>query len=567
VGVFSIRVRFWEQALQNGSTCTTLAGLGVPTADILLTNIPGATVTGTLTCFYLDVDLTGVSEFCMRGDADGTFNNADAWQDGFGYGLSILGQTGTTNATVGGFFVAGKAAGTGSCPVGQGTYYNTPPGPTPYTAWTGLDNDLPFYRDGQGGQTTGCFIFGGGTAGDAGYHMAVVADLAACALCPGAGPDGDGDGTPDLCDGCPTDPAKNDPGQCGCFNPDTDTDGDLTADCVDGCPTDSTKIAPGQCGCGFPDTDTDGDLTADCIDGCPNDPNKIAPGVCGCGIADIDSDGDSTLDCNDGCPNDPAKIAPGVCGCGFADVDSDGDGPLDCLDNCPTVSNPGQADGDGDSVGDSCDNCVGISNPTQGDCDNDSIGDACAIAGGAPDCNLNGIPDTCDIAGGGSDLNANGIPDECEQNGGTPYCFGSSGCPCGNNSNPAQNAGCKNSTGLGAKLTGIGSTSVSLDGLQLTATNMTGLISVFFQGTGVVSFTYGDGHRCMGGQLLRVGKKPISAGSATYPVGADPLISVSGNVPPAGNVVRYYQTVYRNNGGPCGSGFNITNGVSVVWSP
>src|SRR6185369_10581115 len=47
-----------------------------------------------------------------------------------------------------------------------------------------------------------------------------------------------------------------------------------------------------------------------------------------------------------------------------------------------------------------------------------------------------------------------------------------------------------NSSGLGGKLVGNGTTSVSLDGLQLTATNMTGLVAVFFQGTGVVSFTF-----------------------------------------------------------------------------
>jgi hypothetical protein len=59
---------------------------------------------------------------------------------------------------------------------------------------------------------------------------------------------------------------------------------------------------------------------------------------------------------------------------------------------------------------------------------------------------------------------------------------------------PGAERGCKNSTGLGGKLTSSGTASVSLDNLQLTATNMTGLISVFFQGTGVVSFNYGDGH-------------------------------------------------------------------------
>ena len=55
----------------------------------------------------------------------------------------------------------------------------------------------------------------------------------------------------------------------------TDTDGDGTCDLTDGCPNDPNKIAPGQCGCGVADTDFDNDGTADCNDGCPDDPDKI----------------------------------------------------------------------------------------------------------------------------------------------------------------------------------------------------------------------------------------------------------------------------------------------------
>jgi hypothetical protein len=84
-----------------------------------------------------------------------------------------------------------------------------------------------------------------------------------------------------------------------------DTDGDGTADCNDGCPDDPDKIDPGQCGCGVADTDTDGDGTADCNDGCPDDPDKIDPGQCGCGVADTDTDGDGIADCvDDACPAD-----------------------------------------------------------------------------------------------------------------------------------------------------------------------------------------------------------------------------------------------------------------------
>ena len=154
--------------------------------------------------------------------------------------------------------------------------------------------------------------------------------------------DGDADGTPDCADGCPTDPDKADPGQCGCFNPETDSDGDATADCVDGCPTDA---------------------------------NKTEPGLCGCGVSDADSDSDGTVDCFDLCPNDPAKIVPGACGCGAPDTDADDDDIADCIDSCPGVF--GQ-------VGSACDD----GNPTS---INDVLTETCECLGTPIVCEENGV--------------------------------------------------------------------------------------------------------------------------------------------------------------------------------
>lgn len=77
--------------------------------------------------------------------------------------------------------------------------------------------------------------------------------------------DGDGDGTPDPLDGCPNDPNKVTPGQCGCFLPETDSDLDGTPNCIDGCPADQNKTSPGACGCGTPEGSclVRGDLNAD----------------------------------------------------------------------------------------------------------------------------------------------------------------------------------------------------------------------------------------------------------------------------------------------------------------
>ncbi|MEC8320951.1 MAG: right-handed parallel beta-helix repeat-containing protein, partial [Planctomycetota bacterium] len=59
----------------------------------------------------------------------------------------------------------------------------------------------------------------------------------ACEVTDGSVLDSDDDGVIDDCDGCPDDPAKTDPGVCGCGTPETgDSDGDGILDCVDPCP-------------------------------------------------------------------------------------------------------------------------------------------------------------------------------------------------------------------------------------------------------------------------------------------------------------------------------------------
>ncbi|MBF0107269.1 MAG: hypothetical protein HQM16_18315, partial [Deltaproteobacteria bacterium] len=136
-------------------------------------------------------------------------------------------------------------------------------------------------------------------------------------------------GVLDLCDGI-----NNDCDTLTDENATTNTDGDSKPDCQDGCPTDPLKIIPGQCGCGIPDTDNDGDGIADCNDECDTDPGKTTPGLCGCGVPDTDSDTDGILDCNDGCPEDKDKQEPGMCGCGVSDLDQDGDGFTACQGDC-----------------------------------------------------------------------------------------------------------------------------------------------------------------------------------------------------------------------------------------
>jgi hypothetical protein len=52
---------------------------------------------------------------------------------------------------------------------------------------------------------------------------------------------------------------------------------------IDRCPSDPAKTQPGVCGCGIPDDDLDGDLTADCVEACPDNAARTEPaGACGC---------------------------------------------------------------------------------------------------------------------------------------------------------------------------------------------------------------------------------------------------------------------------------------------
>jgi hypothetical protein len=90
--------------------------------------------------------------------------------------------------------------------------------------------------------------------------------------------------------------------------------------------------------------------------------------------------------------------------------------------------------------------------------------------------------------------------------------------------------------------------------------------ALYFQGTTQIAAAFGDGLRCAGGTVVRLGTKTNVAGTSTYPVAGDLSVSVRGAVTVPG--VRNYQAWYRNAAVFCSvSTFNLTNGYSVTWAP
>jgi len=152
----------------------------------------------------------------------------------------------------------------------------------------------------------------------------------------------------------------------------------------------------------------------------------------------------------------------------------------------------------------------------------------------------------------------------------TLICFGdgtSGNCPCNNQSILGNNEGCLHNGGVGGKLVASGGTSITCDSLQLCASQMLGANCIFLQGS-TVPFgpaNFGDGLRCIGGTLRRLGVTPISGGGACLGLAGSVPIHVLGQVGP-GTVG--YQTYYRDPSGFCTSlTYNITNGVQVTWAP
>jgi len=142
--------------------------------------------------------------------------------------------------------------------------------------------------------------------------------------------------------------------------------------------------------------------------------------------------------------------------------------------------------------------------------------------------------------------------------------------PC---SNSDAHGGCVNSTGRGAVLQACGSGSVTADDLVIEARQLPpGTSCLLFMGGGQSFSPFGDGIRVAssgGVGLFRFGIRQADAQGAM--IRGPGLVTQSQTFPMSGRISagQYwnFQAWYRNPAGPCGSGFNLTNGLQVLFSP
>lgn len=167
-----------------------------------------------------------------------------------------------------------------------------------------------------------------------------------------------------------------------------------------------------------------------------------------------------------------------------------------------------------------------------------------------------------------------------EMSPGTPFCAAdgqdpqvTTACPCGNAGSAGR--GCENSSSTGgARLASSGT--LHPDTLVLRSEGeLAGSLSILLQGNAAIAtgVPFGDGVRCVGGLLVRIGATHAVGGSATWPQTGDPSISARSAAlgdPIAPGSTRWYQAYYRDPvlafcPAPPGNSFNASSGLVITW--
>jgi len=144
------------------------------------------------------------------------------------------------------------------------------------------------------------------------------------------------------------------------------------------------------------------------------------------------------------------------------------------------------------------------------------------------------------------------------------------GCPCGNDD---PDAGCANSTGLGALLAAAGTPSIAADDLVLAAIGMPShRVAMLVLGSGAQMLPFRSGLLCVGGE--------VRSGRRHHPTGPSGTVSLTGVVgilahAPVGLQVQpgetwSFQVWYRDvppHKAHCGNKSNLTNALGVTFAP
>lgn len=146
------------------------------------------------------------------------------------------------------------------------------------------------------------------------------------------------------------------------------------------------------------------------------------------------------------------------------------------------------------------------------------------------------------------------------------FCFGDGNaavaCACGNESPLGAHRGCKNSEDRGALALSHGSTSVASNDLIMNLSDAApGKAGLLVASLSNSAFTLGDGTLCLGSPQLRF---PLQFTDGEGSLGRG---DVAGYLNAAAGDRYFFQFVYRDTTGPCGNGFNTSNGLAVSFTP
>jgi hypothetical protein len=158
---------------------------------------------------------------------------------------------------------------------------------------------------------------------------------------------------------------------------------------------------------------------------------------------------------------------------------------------------------------------------------------------------------------------------------GTSFCPGDGSgfpCPCGNSGGAGH--GCNNSIGSGGAFLDASGTASPDTVVFTTTSELPTALTLFAQGDVLPPpAIFGDGVRCVGGNLKRLYVKHASGGQASAPGAGDMSVTARsaalGDPIPSG-ATRYYFAYYRDPNAafcpaPTGGTFNSSNAFSIVW--